>query len=223
VDITKEENAMKYNSIIFDLDGTLLDTLEDLTASVNYVMEALGYEKHNNQQIKSFVGNGIRNLILRALPDGVDDARYEEAYQLFCKHYAKHCMDQTRPYEGILELLSVLRQKNYHMAIVSNKNQNAVADLAREYFEKTIDQAIGQQEHTNKKPAPDTLYEAMKLLKTTKKETLYIGDSEVDKMTAENAGVDCILVSWGFREKKLLEEMKPLGVIDSPKELLGYL
>lgn len=210
---------MKYRNIIFDLDGTLLNTIEDLTDGVNHVMEMYGYNTYSISQIKSFVGNGIMKLMETAVPNGKENEKFDEMYNEFKSYYTNHCRIKTRPYDDILNLLSLLKEQGYGLAIVSNKNDGAVKELAEYFFDDYINIAIGQSETTRKKPAPDTVYEAMKEL--PKGKCLYVGDSEVDKMTADNAGTDCVLVSWGFRDKAMLESLKPLSVIDLPKELIA--
>ena len=210
---------MKYRNIIFDLDGTLLNTIEDLTDGVNHVMEMYGYNTYSISQIKSFVGNGIMKLMETAVPNGKENEKFDEMYNEFKSYYTNHCRIKTRPYDDILNLLGLLKEQEYGLAIVSNKNDGAVKELAEYFFDDYINIAIGQSETTRKKPAPDTVYEAMKEL--PKGACLYVGDSEVDKMTADNAGTDCVLVSWGFRDKAMLESLKPLSVIDSPKELIA--
>jgi phosphoglycolate phosphatase len=210
---------MKYRNIIFDLDGTLLNTIEDLTDGVNHVMEMYGYNTYSISQIKSFVGNGIMKLMETAVPNGKENEKFDEMYNEFKSYYTNHCRIKTRPYDDILNLLGLLKEQDYGLAIVSNKNDGAVKELAEYFFDDYINIAIGQSETTRKKPAPDTVYEAMKEL--PKGACLYVGDSEVDKMTADNAGTDCVLVSWGFRDKAMLESLKPLSVIDSPKELIA--
>lgn len=210
---------MKYRNIIFDLDGTLLNTIEDLTDGVNHVMEMYGYNTYSISQIKSFVGNGIMKLMETAVPNGKENEKFDEMYNEFKSYYTNHCRIKTRPYDDILNLLGLLKEQDYGLAIVSNKNDGAVKELAEYFFDDYINIAIGQSQTTRKKPAPDTVYEAMKEL--PKGACLYVGDSEVDKMTADNAGTDCVLVSWGFRDKAMLESLKPLSVIDSPKELIA--
>ena len=210
---------MKYRNIIFDLDGTLLNTIEDLTDGVNHVMEMYGYNTYSISQIKSFVGNGIMKLMETAVPNGKENKKFDEMYNEFKSYYTNHCRIKTRPYDDILNLLGLLKEQDYGLAIVSNKNDGAVKELAEYFFDDYINIAIGQSETTRKKPAPDTVYEAMKEL--PKGACLYVGDSEVDKMTADHAGTHCVLVSWGFRDKAMLESLKPLSVIDSPKELIA--
>lgn len=215
------EINMEYTNIIFDLDGTLLNTLEDLTDGVNHVIKMYGYEPYSQPDIKSFVGNGIMKLMERAVPGGKDNDKFDEMYNEFKAYYTKHCIIKTRPYDGIIKLLESLDRAGYGLAIVSNKNDAAVKELAKHFFGDYINTAIGQSEITRKKPAPDTVYEAMKAL--PKGEALYVGDSEVDKMTADNAGTDCVLVSWGFRDKNMLEGLSADAVIDSPMQLMEFL
>lgn len=213
---------MSYTTVIFDLDGTLLNTIEDLTDSVNFVCAKLGYPVYDVDTIKTFVGNGIRNLLERVIPEGKANQDYEYAYQLFCEHYEKNCRNKTRPYNGILTLLSDLKQRGCKMAIVSNKNHDAVLQLNREFFNEYIDVAVGQSDATQKKPAPDTVFAAMSQCHAKRDSTLYIGDSEVDKQTADNAGIDCVLVSWGFRERENLKRLHPVMLADTPEQI-GHL
>lgn len=210
---------MRYTTVIFDLDGTLLNTIEDLTDSVNFTCRHFGYDEYDIDTIKTFVGNGIRKLLERAIPGGTENPKYEEAYQVFCVHYNKNCHNKTRPYDGIIKLLSDLKKKGCNLAIVSNKNHNAVLELNKEFFGDYITVAVGQSDTTKKKPAPDTVLTAMTAFHAEKTQTLYIGDSEVDKLTADNTGIDCVLVSWGFREREALEQLKPILLADTPKQI----
>lgn len=231
VDFKKEENVMsqeleqetakkKIQTVIFDLDGTLLNTIEDLTDSVNAVCTQYGYPVYPVETIKSYVGNGIRKLIERAIPQGAENPQYEGVYESFCAYYQKHCRVKTRPYDGILTMLDTLKAQGIAVGIVSNKNHNAVVELRDTFFKDVIPAAIGQSDITRKKPAPDTVYEAMKQLGAQKETTVYIGDSEVDKQTADNAGLPCILVSWGFRERMALEKLGAWGIADTPQQIL---
>ena len=212
---------MKYHTILFDLDGTLLDTLEDLTDAVNYVMEACGFPTHSIDDVRRFVGNGIRKLMERAIPAGEKDPRFEEAFSLFKEYYLVHSKVKTRPYDGIMELLAALKEKGVHMAVVSNKNQPSVDALCREEFQGLISVAVGDGEGRTPKPAPDAPMEALRRLGIDGTEgVLYVGDSDVDAQTAENAGLDLVLVSWGFRPKELLRQFDAVAIIDRPEELL---
>lgn len=210
----------RAETVIFDLDGTLLDTIEDLTDSVNFVCSKFGYPEYTTEVIKTFVGNGIRKLLERAIPGGKENADYERIYESFCSYYGKNCRNKTKPYDGITELLSVLKQRGCKLAIVSNKNHDAVAALNEEFFGEYISVAVGQSDTTRKKPAPDTVFAAMKALDAVRESTVYIGDSEVDKQTADNAGIPCILVSWGFRKREELKKLHTFGFADTPIQIL---
>lgn len=211
---------MKYSTVIFDLDGTLLNTIDDLAASANYALEYMGFPTYTVKQIMAYVGNGVRRLMELCVPDGEANPKFEECYGVFCKHYDQHCQDTTRPYDGIMELLKKLSQKEYKLAIVSNKPDGPVKVLNKEWFGDYISVAIGEKETVRKKPAPDTVLEAMKELFSEKYETVYIGDSEVDIQTAKNAGVDCICVSWGFRTVESLIENGATVIVDDPLDIL---
>lgn len=213
----------KYNTIIFDLDGTLLNTLEDLADGVNYCMRKFSCPERTLEEVRQFVGNGIRKLMERAVPMGTEHPEFENIFETFKAYYTKHCQIKTRAYPEIEELLSELVKRKYKMAIVSNKNMDAVRELNRLYFEAYIGLAIGERQGVRKKPFPDSVNQAVRELEADKEHVLYVGDSEVDKETADNAGVDCVLVSWGFRDKDILLELKPLAVIDKPLELLQYI
>lgn len=213
----------QYDTIIFDLDGTLLNTLEDLTDACNYVLEKYHYSKRTIEEIRSFVGNGIRRLLELAIPGGLENPAFEEMYESFSVYYMEHCMDKTKPYPQIQELLTELKKQEYKMAIVSNKSDAAVKELRGIFFAKAITISIGESKGVRKKPAPDTALQALKELGAAKENALYVGDSEVDYQTAQNAGMDCVLVSWGFRNREMLESLRPVAVIDEPMQLLHYL
>ncbi len=190
--------------ILFDLDGTVLDTLDDLTDAVNHTMKAMGFPSHTREAVRSFVGGGVPLLIRRALPDGVGEAVRTEAYDRFTRYYKAHSADKTRPYDGILPLLQRLKRDGHKLAVVSNKDDYAVAALCEAYFPGMFDVAIGARPEFEKKPAPDSLLYALERLGGTPSEALYIGDSEVDLQTAENASMPCISVTWGFRDETFL-------------------
>lgn len=209
-----------YNAIIFDLDGTLLNTLDDLSDAVNYCLNKFGYSKRSKVQIRSFVGNGIKKLMERALPNDIDEEEFQKIFTFYKEYYTSHCRIKTKPYEGIIDLLLSLKDKGYRLAIVSNKNDAAVKELADYYFKNIFELSIGQRDGIRKKPAPDSLNEAIRILGVEKKNVLYVGDSEVDKQTADNAEVDCTLVDWGFRDREDLEKLKPKSIISKPEELI---
>ena len=194
------------NTVIFDLDGTLLDTLADLAGSVNYVMGRKGFPCHTADQVRGMVGNGIYVLMERAIPGGRDNPAYEECVALFQAHYKLHMQDQTGPFPGILPLLGQLSGEGFHLAVVSNKFDAAVKALCRDYFGNLIPVAIGEHEAAGiaKKPAPDTVFAAMRELKASPDACVYVGDSDVDIETARNSGIPCISVTWGFRSREFL-------------------
>ena len=207
------------DTVIFDLDGTLLDTLEDLTDSVNYAMERFGLPAHTPDAVRGFVGNGVAKLIERAIPQGVENPSYEAIFETFKEHYAKHCEDKTRPYEGIMEVLALLKKQGYHLAIVSNKFDGAVKQLCKKYFGEYISVAIGESDQVKRKPAPDTVYQALRELGSESCRAIYVGDSEVDLQTAQNAQLRCVSVTWGFRTKEQLLNAGAGPIIRTPQEL----
>ncbi|MBQ8684992.1 MAG: HAD-IA family hydrolase [Clostridia bacterium] len=209
-----------YKTIVFDLDGTLLDTLDDLTSSTNAALAAFSLPQRTKAEVQSFVGNGIKNLIRRAI--GAHDADLEAVLAAFRAHYQDHCEDLTKPYEGILDLLRALRARGAKLAVLSNKADFAVKRLADAYFYGLLDEAVGENEALGirKKPAPDALYTVMEKLSASREETVYIGDSDVDIQTARNAGVDCISVTWGFRDERFLCENGATKLARTAEELL---
>lgn len=214
---------MKYSTIIFDLDGTLLNTLDDLTASVNYAMRECGFPQRTIDEVRRFIGNGVHILIRRAAPDGISEDEYWAAYDAFEKHYAVHNRDKTAAYEGIHELLSELKLRGCKLAIVSNKIDFAVKALREEFFKDLIEVAVGDCEDTANKPAPDMVYKAMEQLNAEQSECVYIGDTDVDLETAKNAGMPCISVSWGFRSRAELEGYKAEMIADTPIDILKFI
>lgn len=206
-------------TVIFDLDGTLLDTLEDLWCSVNAALEAFACPRRTREQVRQAVGNGVRNLMRLSVPGGEEHPHFEECFHAFQKHYAEHLNDHTGPYAGIMELLSRLKAEGYACAIVSNKSDSAVKELSRRIFRAYIPVAIGESADVRKKPAPDTVYAAMRELGVEKEDCIYVGDSEVDAMTSKNSGIPCILVSWGFRDRSMLEKLGVACIVDSAQEL----
>ena len=196
---------MRKQLAIFDLDGTLLDTLDDLADAVNWALEQEGLPQRTREEVRAFVGNGIRSLIERAVPAGTAAAQTDRVFAAFKARYADHCADRTRPYPGIPELLAWLRAEGLRTAVVSNKADFAVQTLCRDYFPGLVDCAVGERAGIPKKPAPDSVLEVLRTLKIPKEQAIYIGDSEVDVVTARNAGMDGILVLWGFRDRQTLE------------------
>ena len=214
---------MKFDTIIFDLDGTLLNTLFDLKESTNFALKKYGYQEKTIDEVRMFVGNGVAKLIERALPDGINNPAYKNCLEDFKKDYKIRMYDHTAPYEGILEMLEKLNAAGIKTAVVSNKFDAAVKELCKKYFGKRIPVAIGESENVKKKPAPDSVLRAMDLLHARKDKTIYCGDSDVDVQTAKNSGLPCIGVSWGFRDKALLEKEGADYIVDSPNELISLL
>ena len=208
--------------VIFDLDGTLLNTLDDLCDSTNYALKQFGYQERTLEEVRGFVGNGVKKLIERAIPDGMNNPDFENCLSVFKEHYAQNMYNKTAPYDGILELLKELRLKGIHTGVVSNKFDSAVKQLCQKYFGDLIQVAIGENEDAGvrKKPAPDSVFRAMEELKVSIENVIYAGDSETDVQTAKNAEIDCIGCSWGFRSKDILKHEGAKYIIDSPQEIL---
>ena len=219
---------MKINTVIFDMDGTVLDTLEDITDSVNYILKKYGYPERTIEEIRHFVGNGASYLMDKALPQGKETSNFAEIMEEYKVYYKEHCNIKTGPYTGIKELMAELGKRGYKMAIVSNKPMASVLELNKVYYSEYIDIAIGVTEGLKRKPAPDECLEAMRLLDSKSEETIYVGDSEVDHKTAVNTGLKCISCLWGFRTKEELVEAgaggnifvtEPLQILDVLDEL----
>lgn len=211
---------MKYDTYIFDLDGTLLDTLEDLKNSCNYALEAFDMPKRTLGEVRKFVGNGVKKLMERAVPGGLSYPEFDEVYQTFLDHYSKHNLDTTKPYPGVIQVMKALKANGKNVAIVSNKFYDATRALCKHFFGDVVEVAIGEKENIRRKPAPDTVNEAFKELGVNKENAVYVGDSEVDVMTARNSGIPCISVLWGFRSKDFLIGHGADAFIEKPEELL---
>jgi len=213
---------MTYGAYIFDLDGTLLDTLGDLAASVNYALRMHGMPEHTMDDVRRFVGNGVRKLMERAVLGGASNPEFEAAFATFRQHYMAHSLDTTKPYEGIPEMLEALRARGCRLAVVSNKMMAATQDLCRHFFPDTIEVAIGENEAEgiHKKPAPDTVFEALRQLGIGQERAVYVGDSDVDIETARNSGLPCISVLWGFRDRDFLIQHGAKTFISAPSDLI---
>lgn len=213
---------MKYSTYIFDLDGTLLDTLADLAAAVNYALRQHGMPEHTIDDVRRFVGNGVRKLMERAIPDGEKNPDFEATFTTFREYYMHHSLDTTRPYPGIMETLEALNAQGCRLAVVSNKMMAATKELCQHFFADTIEVAIGENEAAGirKKPAPDTVFEALRQLGEEKDSAVYVGDSDVDLETANNSGLPCISVLWGFRDRDFLIQHGAKTFISAPSELL---
>ena len=213
----------RYKAIIFDLDGTLLDTLTDLAEGTNYALRVNGFPERTTDEIRRFVGNGARKLIERAVPEGQIEAALEQVRQDFDIYYKVHCKDHTGPYPGIMEMLQELVQQGYALGVVSNKPDFAVQELIPEYFPDIFASLSGERQGVAKKPAPDLIREAMKNLQADSSNAVYVGDSEVDLEAAVNAGIPCISVAWGFKGRRFLEEQHAGMIIETPAEIQKYL
>lgn len=213
----------KIDTVVFDMDGTLMDTLDDLTSSMNHIMRKYSYPEFTRPQICSFVGNGLANLMECCIPNGRNNANFDVVFADFKNYYAAHCNEKTGPYEHVRELLEELKIRGYKMAIVSNKAHGPLSELVKLHFSRWIDVSIGEREGVNKKPAPDTVYLALDALGSAKENAVYVGDSEVDVATAKNSGLLCVGCEWGFRGRELLESLGANVIISDPLELVGVL
>lgn len=210
---------MKYKLAIFDMDGTILNTIDDLAASLNAVLEKSGFPTRTMDEVISFVGDGLRTLIERGVPDGSDSETVDRVLADFKAYYAVHCADRTAPYDGIIELLKNLRTNGCLTAVVSNKADDAVQELCKKYFDGLFDYAVGERSGILRKPAPDSVNEVLEKLNVSRENAVYIGDSDVDIMTARNAGMDSIIVEWGFRERDFLLKKGAKTIVSAAKEI----
>lgn len=211
--------------VIFDLDGTLLNTLDDLSDSTNYALSKFGYPTRTIEEVRQFVGNGVAKLIERAILDGKNNSNFEKCLSIFKENYAQNMYNKTAPYNGIIEMLSNLKSKGIKIAVVSNKFDLAVKELCKKYFDKYIDFAAGENEAQGirKKPAPDTVLSVLREFSFSPEDAIYVGDSDVDIMTAKNSHMPCISVTWGFRDKKFLLENGATILINAPSEIYNHL
>ena len=211
----------KYETVIFDLDGTLLYTLEDLTKATNYALRRMNMPERTLDDVRRFVGNGVARLIELAVPEGTAPEVFEQTLAIFREYYDIHCNDNTKAYDGVIDLLRELKADGYALAIVSNKLDSAVKELDEKFFAEYITAAIGEMEGVARKPAPDMVEKALRELGVAKSDAVYVGDSDVDIQTAQNSGLDCISVTWGFRDVPFLREHGAKTMIDKPQELLS--
>lgn len=208
-----------YDTYVFDLDGTLLSTLDDLAASCNYALRTNGMPERTLDEVRKFVGNGVKKLMERAVPKGFDNPLFENTFADFRQHYMQHNLDNTRPYPGVMEMLKSLRSRGKKVAVVSNKFYAATQALCKHFFGDLVDVAIGEREDIRKKPAPDAVLEALRQMNAGTERAVYIGDSNVDIETAANSGMPCISVLWGFRDYDFLIEHGATTLITSPLQL----
>lgn len=208
------------DTIIFDLDGTLLNTLDDLTDSVNYALEKLGKPLHTSEEVRMMVGNSVNYLIEKAMPEGSSEEEINLCIKIYEEHYHSNMRNKTAPYEGIREMLATVKEMGYKTAVVSNKSDRFTKALVEEFFGEFITVAQGRSEFFPRKPAPESVWHVMNLLESSKATTAYVGDSEVDCITARNAGVPCIGCLWGFRDRETLEAEGAAEIIAYPDELI---
>lgn len=213
----------RFDTVLFDLDGTLLDTLEDILAAANYTLREMGYPERTLAEMRRFVGNGAEMQVRRAFGAGADEALIQKALVQYKAYYAAHCQEKTRPYDGVLELLAELKRRGYRLAVVSNKPDEAVRPLAAQYFGGLMDAAMGETAARRRKPAPDMVNDALAALGADRTRAVYVGDSEVDIETARNAGLPCISVCWGFRDREQLAEAGATEIAATAPELLALL
>ncbi len=214
---------MKYSAIIFDLDGTLTDTLEDLKNSVNYVMKEFGFPERTFDEVRSFVGNGVKRLIYLSVPDNIPEKTADECLAVFKEHYKNNSLIKTKPYDGIIPMLEELKSRGIKTAVVTNKMNEAALDIVRIFFGGLIDITVGQKDGVAQKPQPDGIYYVLENLGISKDKAVYVGDSEVDCITAKNAKIPCIGVSWGFRDEAVLKENGADFIIDAPQQIFNII
>lgn len=208
-----------YDAAVFDLDGTLLNTLDDLADSTNYALSCYGYPRRTLEEVRRFVGNGVAKLIARAMPDGATEEETARCLAVFRAHYPTNMRNKTGPYPGILSLLDRLNETGIPVAVVSNKFDDAVKSLCHHYFGDRVPVAIGESATVRKKPAPDSALAALDALHIPADRAVYIGDSDVDIQTAKAAGMDCISVTWGFRDADFLLANGAQRLVDTPEDL----
>lgn len=219
----KTEKNESKDTVIFDLDGTLLNTIDDLADSVNFALTELDYPTRTREEIRSFVGNGVAVLVELAIPDGKNNPDFEKCLAIFKEHYANNMENKTAPYDGIMDMLAAVKSNGFKTAIVSNKFDLAVKGISNKFFGELIDYALGESDKIKRKPAPDSIYKALEELHSDTSKAIYIGDSEVDCITARNASIDLAAVSWGFRSVNTLKENGASVIFDTPNRLTEYL
>lgn len=214
---------MRFDTVLFDLDGTLLDTLEDILDAANHTLREMGYPERTLAEMRRFVGNGAEMQMRRALGEGADEETVRRALALYKPYYAAHCQIKTKPYAGVLALLEQLKEEKRRIAVVSNKPDEAVRPLAAQHFGALVDTAMGETAQRRRKPAPDMLNDTIAALGADKRRAVYVGDSEVDIETAKNAGIACISVCWGFRDREQLEAAGASEIAADARELRALL
>lgn len=212
-----------YKAVLFDMDGTVLDTVGDLRDAINVSLEKFGFPTRTEEEVKSFLGKGPAHFVGCAVPDGIDEAIRQQVLAFYEPYYNSHCQIKTAPYPGIMALLVALKQRGIKLAVISNKQEPAVKALARQHFTGLLELAVGTNAQIHRKPDPSAVLAAMEQLGVAKNETLYVGDMDVDLDTARNAGIDCVCVAWGFLGRKKLEALGAEHIVDSAEELLEFI
>ena len=210
---------MAYKTALFDMDGTLLDTLEDLRDSTNHVLRGMGYPERSLEEMRRFVGNGAEKQIRRAVPEGTSEENIAKALRAYRAYYQEHCRIKTKVYDGLLDMLDALKARGVKTAVVANKPDAAEKKLSEEYFGGRMDYAVGAKEGVRCKPYPDMVDDALKALGETRDGAVFIGDSEVDVQTGLNAGLPVIAVSWGFRSREVVIEAGATVIADDARQL----
>lgn len=214
---------MKYDLVIFDLDGTLLDTVEDLRAALNYGLVGAGFPPKTKDEMKLIIGGGVRNHVKNALPDGTPEDVIDSIFAVFKAYYNAHNNDTTLPFPGIPELLKALKEAGLRVAVNSNKLDEDSQALIKAHFSGLVDMAIGDREGVPRKPAPDSAFEIMAALGASPERTLYVGDGDSDVMTARNAGTDGGWVTWGYRKRSDLGDLEVPHVFNTAEELRDFI
>ncbi len=217
----QQNNITMKDLVIFDLDGTLLYTLEDLKDSVNCCMSHYGYPQRTLDEICSFVGNGVKQLVKLSLPEDITEDKFDTCYEFFKTHYAAHCCDKTKPYDGIIEVLKCLKTEGKKIAIVSNKFHDAAVEVCEHYFKGLYDMVVGESETVRRKPHPDGIFKILETFGIEKKHAIMFGDSEVDFKTSANAGIDFVAVLWGFRDEKFLRANGITSMIHNTNDIIS--
>ena len=212
-----------YKAVLFDMDGTVLDTVGDLTDAINVSLEKFGFPARSQEEVKSFLGKGPAHFVNCAVPEGTDAATKQQVLAFYEPYYDSHCQIRTAPYPGIMDLLKTLKARGIRLAVISNKQEPAVKALAEQHFAGLLELAVGTSASIRCKPDPSAVLAAMAELGVEKEETLYVGDMDVDLNTARNAGIDCVGVSWGFLGRKKLEALGAEHIVDNTEQLLEFI
>ena len=210
----------RFKAVVFDMDGTILDTLTDLADSVNHCLGLYGYPPVPRQAVAAALGNGAGRLVEELIEGGRNNPDYSNVLNAHIAYYENHCQIKTAPYSGIIPAMKRLKENGIRMAIVSNKGDGAVAKLSERYFGALVETAVGERTGIRRKPSPDTVLEALRMMGVSPEKAIYVGDTEVDVETASNAGMPCMLVSWGFRDRVWLERLGAEFLVDTAPEMV---